>query len=98
MAKSKKEPTQNVENIGGQVIQAGGNVTINEKSSKTVGEKIAIWVSIVVGVVTIITAIVKFQDWVSPARHPESDSSARRSPSRSDHRRVTGSEPSGDRG
>ena len=35
MAKPKKKPTQNVENIGGQVIQAGGNVTINEKSSKT---------------------------------------------------------------
>ena len=65
MAKSKKKSTQNVENIGGQGIQAGGN----EKSAKTVGEKIAIWVSIVVGVVTIITAIVKFQDWVSP---PES--------------------------
>ena len=38
MAKSKKKSTQNVENIGGQVIQAGGNVTVNEKSSKTRGE------------------------------------------------------------
>ena len=65
MAKSKKQSTQNAKNINDQGIQAGGN----EKSSKTVGEKIAIWVSIVVGVVTIITAIVKFQDWVSP---PES--------------------------
>ena len=58
MAKSKKKSTQNVENIGGQGIQAGGN----EKSAKTVGEKIAIWVSIAVGLVTIITAIIKFQD------------------------------------
>ena len=28
MAKSKKKSTQKVENIGGQVIQAGGNVTV----------------------------------------------------------------------
>jgi len=38
MAKSKKKSTQNVENIGGQVIQAGGNVTVNEKSSKSVDD------------------------------------------------------------
>jgi len=40
-------------------------VTVNEKSSKTVGEKIAIWVSIAVGVVTIITVIFKFQGSVT---------------------------------
>ena len=62
MAKSKKQSTQNVENVSGRVIQAGGNVTVNEQSAKTVGEKIAIWVGIAVGLVTIITAIIKFQD------------------------------------
>ena len=71
MAKSKKQSTQNVENIGGQVIQAGGNVTVNEKPSKTVGEKIAIWVGIVASVVAIIAAIVKLQDSESPST-PES--------------------------
>lgn len=73
MAKSKKKSTQNVENIGGQVIQAGGNVTINEKSPKTVGEKIKMWVGIVAGVATIIATIatiVKLQDSVSTT--PES--------------------------
>jgi len=65
MAKSKKKSTQNVENVSGRVIQAGGNVTVNEKSSKTVGEKIAIWVGIAVGLVTIITAIIKFQGSVT---------------------------------
>ena len=60
MAKSKKKSTQKVENIGGQVNQAGGNATVNEKPSKTVGEKIAIWVGIVAGVVAIVTTIVKF--------------------------------------
>jgi len=71
MAKSKKKSTQNVENVSGRVIQAGGNVTVNEKSPKTVGEKIAIWVGIVAGVVAIITAIVKLQDSVSTSP-PES--------------------------
>lgn len=41
------------------------------KSSKTVGEKIAIWVGIVAGVVAIITAIINFQGSDSP-RTPES--------------------------
>ncbi len=67
MAKSKKKSTQNVENIGGRVIQAGGNVTVNEKSSKTVGEKIAIWVGIAAAVVAIITGIVKLQESISPS-------------------------------
>ena len=40
MAKSKKQSTQNVENVSGRVIQAGGNVTVNEKSSKTVALQI----------------------------------------------------------
>ena len=66
MAKSKKQSTQNVENISGRVIQAGGNVTVNEKSPKTRGEKIKMWVGIVGGVATIIgttiAAIVNFQD------------------------------------
>ena len=67
MAKSKKQSTQNVENIGGQVSQAGGNVPVNAKPPRTVVKKIALWVGIVasvvgivVGVLTIITAIVKF--------------------------------------
>ena len=60
MAKSKKRSAQNGENIDGQVSQPVGNGTVNGKSSKTVGEKIAIWVGIVASVVAIIAAIVKF--------------------------------------
>ncbi len=71
MAKSKKQSTQKVENISGQVIQAGGDVTINEKSSRTVGEKIAIWVGIAAAVVAIATGIIKIQESTSPGS-PES--------------------------